>query len=222
MLTLFYNNQKLKINQTLSLIKRDQIELLPAKKLVETTLAHVEVVENIKIVVHDYKVYKWKEQLPIQPDYWCRKFEISNPEENNWINYMDCKDLLFQLLEAKFIYKPNTTNNESRYNITVAGRECLSQFFTKIPASMRNVISKFAVENKLHFKRNQEYIGNYYKSIDGSYTVELRILEPLTTDSIFSVSIKTDTRHNAIVACKKWRELAPNIYEQVYSKIIEE
>ena len=43
--------------------------------------------ENIKIVVHDYKVYKWKEQLPIQPDYWCRKFEISNPEENNWINY---------------------------------------------------------------------------------------------------------------------------------------
>ena len=42
--------------------------------------------ENIKIVVHDYKVYKWKEQLPIQPDYWCRKFEISNPEENNWIN----------------------------------------------------------------------------------------------------------------------------------------
>lgn len=142
--------------------------------------------------------------------------------QNNWINYMDCKDLLFQLLEAKFIYKPNTTNNESRYNITVAGRECLSQFFTKIPASMRNVISKFAVENKLHFKRNQEYIGNYYKSIDGSYTVELRILEPLTTDSIFSVSIKTDTRHNAIVACKKWRELAPNIYEQVYSKIIEE
>ena len=69
--------------------------------------------------------------------------------QNNWINYMDCKDLLYQLLNAKFIYKPNTTNNESRYNITVAGRECLSQFFTKIPASLRNSIAKFAAENNL-------------------------------------------------------------------------
>lgn len=43
--------------------------------------------ENIKVVVHDYKVYKYKEELPIVPDYWCRKFEIDNPENNTWINY---------------------------------------------------------------------------------------------------------------------------------------
>lgn len=141
--------------------------------------------------------------------------------QNSWVNYMDCKDLLYQLLTAKFIYKPNTTTNESRYNITVAGRECLSQFYTKIPASLRNSIAKFAKENKLHFKRNQEYVGKYYKNIDGSYTVQLRILEPLTTDSVFEISIKTDTRHNAIVAVKKWRELAPSIFEHVYAKIIE-
>ena len=56
---------------------------------------------------------------------------------------------------------------------------------------------------------------------DGSYTVELNILEPLTTESIFSLSIKSDTRHNATTACKRWRELAANIYEYVYSKIID-
>ena len=61
-----------------------------------------------------------------------------------------------------------------------------------------------------------------YKNEDGSYTVDLKILEPLTTESIFTLSIKTDTRHNATVACKKWRELAANIYEYVYSKIIED
>jgi hypoxanthine phosphoribosyltransferase len=43
--------------------------------------------ENIKVVVHDYKIYTWKDPLPIRPDYWCRKFEINSPEENNWINY---------------------------------------------------------------------------------------------------------------------------------------
>lgn len=43
--------------------------------------------ENIKVVVHDYKIYKYRETLPVVPDYWCRKFEIENPAENPWINY---------------------------------------------------------------------------------------------------------------------------------------
>ena len=45
--------------------------------------------EDIKVVVHDYKYFTYyKEQLPIQPDYYCRKFEINNPDENRWIHYM--------------------------------------------------------------------------------------------------------------------------------------
>jgi len=45
--------------------------------------------EDLKIVVHDYKYFTYyNEQLPIQPDYYCRKFEITKPEENRWIHYM--------------------------------------------------------------------------------------------------------------------------------------
>ena len=45
--------------------------------------------EDIKVVVHDYKYFTYqKEQLPIQPDFYSRKFEITNPEENRWIHYM--------------------------------------------------------------------------------------------------------------------------------------
>jgi len=45
--------------------------------------------EDIKVVVHDYKYFSYyKEQLPIQPDYSCRKFVINKPEENMWIHYM--------------------------------------------------------------------------------------------------------------------------------------
>ena len=87
---------------------------------------------------------------------------------------------------------------------------------------MRDNIAQFAAENKMQFKRNQEYVAKSYKNEDGSYTVDLKILEPLTTESIFRLSIKTDTRHNASVACKKWRELAANIYEYVYSKVIDD
>ncbi len=141
--------------------------------------------------------------------------------QNDWVHWMDCKELLEQLIQSKFIYKPSTDNDENRYNITVAGRECLSQFYTRIPASRRDEIATFASENKLKFKRNQEYVAKSYKNADGSYMVDLKILEPLTTDSIFSISVKTDTRHSATIACKRWRELAPTVYEYIYSKIIE-
>ena len=44
---------------------------------------------NLKIAVHDYKYFRDKlEQLPIQPDYWCRKHEMSIHDEESWIHYM--------------------------------------------------------------------------------------------------------------------------------------
>jgi len=44
---------------------------------------------DLKIAVHDYKYFPDKEaQLPIQPDYWCRKHEASIHDEPTWIHYM--------------------------------------------------------------------------------------------------------------------------------------
>jgi len=45
--------------------------------------------DDIKVVVHDYKYFYDKDkQLPIQPDYWCRKYEASIHDEVHWIHYM--------------------------------------------------------------------------------------------------------------------------------------
>ena len=43
---------------------------------------------DIKIAVHDYKYFFDKpSQFPVQPDYWCRKHELSLHEEERWIHY---------------------------------------------------------------------------------------------------------------------------------------
>ena len=44
--------------------------------------------EDIKVVVHDYKHFTYKEQQPVIPDYACRTFEINTPEDDRWIHYM--------------------------------------------------------------------------------------------------------------------------------------
>jgi hypoxanthine phosphoribosyltransferase len=44
---------------------------------------------DLKIAVHDYKhFYNKKNQHPVQPDYWCRKHELSVEDEDIWIHYM--------------------------------------------------------------------------------------------------------------------------------------
>jgi len=45
--------------------------------------------KDLKIAVHDYKYFKDKEeQLPVHPDYWCRKHDISVHDDVYWIHYM--------------------------------------------------------------------------------------------------------------------------------------
>ena len=45
--------------------------------------------KDLKVAVHDYKYFhNHTGQLPIQPDYWCRKHDIYNDDEDTWIHYM--------------------------------------------------------------------------------------------------------------------------------------
>jgi len=44
--------------------------------------------EDVKIAVHDYKIAKYREQLPITPDYWWRQMVVEKPEDDTWIHYL--------------------------------------------------------------------------------------------------------------------------------------
>jgi hypoxanthine phosphoribosyltransferase len=44
---------------------------------------------DLKVAVHDYKYFYDKpQQLPIQPDYYCRKHELSLTDEPRWTHYL--------------------------------------------------------------------------------------------------------------------------------------
>ena len=62
--------------------------------------------KNIKVVVHDYKFFGYRENL-IEPDYFCRKIVVNSPDENRWINYMshELVGLTPEELEQNY-YKP--------------------------------------------------------------------------------------------------------------------
>ena len=55
--------------------------------------------------------------------------------QNNWINYMDCKPIINQLIDHGFICSISSAGADTLYSITPDGRVCLADFFINIPSS---------------------------------------------------------------------------------------
>ncbi len=56
--------------------------------LAEVIMDHGIPREDLKIAVHDYKVFpNSDEKMPVDPDYYCRKHIVNTPEEDVWIHY---------------------------------------------------------------------------------------------------------------------------------------
>ena len=145
---------------------------------------------------------------------------------NSWLGYLDCKEALNQLLKVNFVCKLDSAtegeNKDERYAITNEGRNCVANFFERIRKSTREEISEYAKQNRMVFKRNQEYVCEYFKNKDGTHTVVFRIKQPELTSPFFEIRLRTSTRKEAVLAAKKWREKAAQVYEYINENLIEE
>ena len=142
--------------------------------------------------------------------------------KNNWIkNYMECKEIIYNLVEIGFIYKTNGNSEEDRYTITYTGRNCLSHFYQRINANLRDQIAEYVKENRIAFKRSQEYVSTMDRNSDGSYTVCLKIRSALIDEPMFELKIKAPSRQSAIGATNIWKEKAHLIYEYAYETLID-
>jgi len=141
---------------------------------------------------------------------------VANP---NWMSYMDFRTVVYQLVESRFLLR-SSQGGDSLYAITQSGKSCLSHFYSKIPASIREEITNYSRENKQKFKRSQEYNYDYYKNADGTYTIVLRIKEHTSSESVLEVKMKVQNRSEAIRATSKWRDRAPQSYEALYNVLI--
>ena len=69
--------------------------------------------------------------------------------DNNWLNYMECKETLSGLIDAGFVYHSDDSANGKLYSITPDGRLCLSHFFIRIPSTLRESIAEYIKSNRI-------------------------------------------------------------------------
>lgn len=138
--------------------------------------------------------------------------------KNTWLTYMDCTLTINLLLEAGFILQSSKEKN-SYYTLTADGRNCLNHFYTFIPASRRTEITEYVNENRMSYRRKQEYYHNYYKNQDGTYTVQLKIVDPVQTT--LEIKMNVANRNTAKAVYNRWEQKAAQIYYTLHEELID-
>ncbi len=137
---------------------------------------------------------------------------------NNWLAYMDCQPMLNQLLDCGWL-SDVSGSDEPLYTITPDGRICLANFFIKIPASTREEISIFIKNNRTRYRRKQECVADYFMNKDGTYTVYLKIIEPV--QPLMELRLVVPNRQTAKDIYKKWNEKADGVYRSLYESLVD-
>ena len=138
--------------------------------------------------------------------------------QKKWVSYFTCKIALSELAKSGYIQEVNSIQKDKYYKITPEGRSCLSYFFNEIPTSLKEEIASFIHENKLVFKRKQEYFSDIIKNKDGSYTVILKIIEPTSTD--LELKLNATNQQMAKEIQKNWQENASKVYASIYDTLL--
>ncbi len=137
---------------------------------------------------------------------------------NSWMIWMEAKETISLLLDTQFIYQ-SVHENKMYYHITPDGRMCLAHFYTRIPSSLRSEIIEYIKEKRMSVRRQQEYASNYNKNDDGSYTVQLKIIDP--TQTMLEIKLNVSSRHTAKLLYETWPKKAAQVFYSLHEQLID-
>ena len=137
---------------------------------------------------------------------------------NNWLNYMDCVELIPKLLDDGFICRIPSAE-DALYTITSDGRESLNSFYINIPKSIRDEISVFVKKNSGKLRNRQECKADYYQNVDGTYTVFLKILAPV--QPMLELKFVIPDKKTAQNIYKNWESKASDLYSAIYETLVD-
>lgn len=144
--------------------------------------------------------------------------DICTAQQNAWLNYMDFVDTKEALLEDDFITNLSP-NNAPIYSITANGRACLAEFYTNIPISKREAIADFAKKNQKAYRAKQEYVSDFFKNKDGTFTVVLKILE--LQQPTFELKLNVPTKQIAKNIHTNWTKKAHTTWQNIYEILVD-
>lgn len=139
--------------------------------------------------------------------------------ENNYMNYFLVQQFLSELVSSKFVEFSTGDGNEY-YHLSEAGKETLSYFSDRIPAELKENISKSYEKKKVELIKETQVLGNYYKKSDSEYIVNLKAVEKDIV--LLNLSLSVVSSQQAKLICGNWKQSPETIYKNIFDLLITE
>ncbi len=141
--------------------------------------------------------------------------------DNNWIPYFCFGQMIQELTAARFINRKLDENSKKDYVLTISedGKICLSHFFKDIYKSVRDDVTNYIRNNKLIYRKKQEFACNYVKNNDGGYTINCAIIN--LEKPVFEFKFDVPTLAKAVSVSNAWQSKATEVYKIYLDMIID-
>ncbi len=141
--------------------------------------------------------------------------------DNNWIPYFCFGHFVEELSHAGLIScQPDKMNaDDSLLAISDDGKICLSMFYSSIFKSLRDDVSDYIRENKLKYRRKQEFVCNVEANEDGTSTLHCMVLNGQVV--LFELKFVVPNEKKAESVAQKWQEAAPEVYKNYVDLLID-
>lgn len=138
--------------------------------------------------------------------------------DNNWLNYFDLKECMFELIESALVEQRETPNG-TFYAITELGQTTLFYLEKELLNSQRKAINEYCEVNRDDLRLETELFADYIKTDENEYKIILKILENQVP--VFELNLITCSQKSAEVFIKNWKTAAPKIYKNAYDNLSE-
>lgn len=156
-----------------------------------------------------------KLEMPINEDILLQMCSL----DNDWIPYLCFSQYVSELAGAGFInrYADEMSGKDYVLSLSEDGKVCLSHFFNDIYKSVRDDVTAYIRNNKLLYRKKQEFSCNYVRLADGTYKVTCAVLN--VESPVFEVTFNVPTLAKAIAIRNKWQGKATDFY-RVYTDLL--
>ena len=129
--------------------------------------------------------------------------------EQEYTDYFRVQQVISDLVDANLI-RSESTHNNTRYYITVAGKETLGFFKDKITDAIEHDTVAYFEKNKVKLRSVNSIVADYYKTPNQDYAVRCQFKE--RGSNLIDLTLTVKTKEQAEAICNNWKKQNEDVY----------
>ena len=138
--------------------------------------------------------------------------------EKEYTNYMTLQEAFSELASSSLISE-KTMANRTYLELTDEGAQTLEFFGNRINPSIRQEIDDYLKANSLKLRNESAILGDYKKTAENEYTVELMIKE--NGHNLLDLKLPVPTEEMAQAMIDNWQKQSQDIYQYLFNRLME-